>query len=489
MAILDSLAYFYVGIYDESKEYIKLTLRIVTKNADETGAVGCYHNLYTVCNALGRYDKSMKYLERALLKEIGYAKGVADIYCDLGILHSRLGQYETAVERQRTSLKFSHADGDRIQQFRALTNLGHVLCSLGRLNESVQTLEEALQISEETEEVEKVVVGCRASTLHLLGTGCREIGLYDKAIEYYQKVLEVNKKTHESESEEEVCLRLCDLFVQAQRYDEAVRYLEKAGEINSTGDKETRERACMLFKAISLFLDQHDKATEYKVEPLKSVREAPARKTPTSITLSELAASCVVNEDMRQALDVWSETVRHCESEREHLNLEERLSIGDKLLSIALHKYHCSSLIKFKRPIDALCAVEQGRARVSVECLAKKYCIQVEKVVFSFNSLWDFVNLLKKDQIIVYLAVTGSHTLFWVMWRNEERGLTVELSHRKESSASGVYDVLEVTAARNFRSLAHGLNIECEDRSLSGMYDLESSVDDEEDKRENVKLS
>lgn len=44
MAILDSLANacFYVGKYDESKEYIKLTLRIVTKNADETGEVRCY---------------------------------------------------------------------------------------------------------------------------------------------------------------------------------------------------------------------------------------------------------------------------------------------------------------------------------------------------------------------------------------------------------------------------------------------------------------
>ena len=486
LEIVNSLinAYLPVGKYDELEEYIELALETYTKQADKEGELRCCHNLYTKFSDYGRYDKAMKYLERALLKEIRFAQDVASIYCDIGIVHYRLGQYQKAIERLLTSLEFNRAarDGQLYSRIFIITQLTHVICSLGMQNELVQKLEEALQILDESEEGEDMV-DFRVAILFPLGIGYREMGRYDKVGKSLIELFESMGKTgvsdgmQEGEKEKEAYICLWDFFVKA---------LEKARETdNCTSDMKTSAEAFAEFEEAIFPPGQPDEATEsFEKRSQEYMLAIMAGKRPTATTFSELRLFVSVgNEDIRQALDVWCDSVRHCESEG-RLNLEDKLSLGDKLLNIALHKYHCHSLIELDRPIDALRAVEQGRARVLGESLAKKYNVQVQKVVFSFKSLMDFVNLLKKDQIIVYMAAVSDHTFFWVIWLDEE-GPLLDLLCRKESPGIYAYDVLESTVVRNFRSLNRGLNITCEDRSLSGMYDLKSSVDDE-DRRRNV---
>lgn len=213
---------------------------------------------------------------------------------------------------------------------------------------------------------------------------------------------------------------------------------------------------------------------------MESISQAGTREEKRSSALTRVAGGYATAGNIQQACDVLVESVRYYEREIEPLSDEHKLSVGDMAQSIAGYKSHCGVLITLGRVLDALCTAERGRARVLGELLAKKYAIQ-EKVEFSQYSLSDLIGSLTKEQILVFTAVLHNVTVFWVMTNEEEHKL--KITSRKESCESDVHDILENVLHGNFRSLADGRDIECEDRSLSAFYDPGASADDEEDKR------
>ena len=111
-----ALVYFLVGYYDESKANDKLALQIRNKTVeDKNKELQSYDILFAVAVALCRYDKAIKYLEKALQisREAGNAEKEAEIYRNLGRSHQALGQNEKAMAYQLKSLKLSKEIGDR----------------------------------------------------------------------------------------------------------------------------------------------------------------------------------------------------------------------------------------------------------------------------------------------------------------------------------------------------------------------------------------
>ena len=479
LAIYHALAsaYFHLANYDDSKVNAKLALRISKQIGDKNGERTSYYNLCSVFDALGRSDKAVKYLEKALQisTETGDAKEEAEIFCELGRLHYDLGQYEKSKEYELKSIKISKEIGHRQNEARSLSNLGKALLILGKVKESVQKLEEALRISEE---IGDDSIG--ASILILLGAACRQIGLFDKAMEHYQKSLRVSQQMHDNKKKGKASCHLGTLLAHLKEYDEAINYLEKALEIsNSTGDRVTKEEACAAFVDIYLALDQHDKAMEYTRQARESISEAGTREDKRSSALIRIAGGYAAAGSIQQACDVLAESIKYYERECEPLSSEHKLSVGDKNQSIAGYKSHCGVLIALGNVLDALCTAERGRARVLRELLAEKYAIQ-EKVEFSLDNLSDLIGSLTKEQVLVFFTVLHSVTVFWVMTNEEEHKL--KITSRKESCESNVHELLENVLNGNFRSLAEGRDVQCEDRSLSALYDPGSSADDEEDR-------
>ncbi|KAJ7378449.1 hypothetical protein OS493_022983 [Desmophyllum pertusum] len=484
MTIYEHLAeaYFRIGNYNESKANAKLALQINNKIGDKNRKLTSYCKLYEVSFNLGRYDKAIKYLEKALQisRETGDAEKEAEIYCNLGAPHYFLGQLDRAMAYLLKSLKLSKEIGHRTMEARALTVLGSLFLGLGKVSQSVQKLEEALKISEEIGD------GCSGvSILSHLGRAYQYLNQYDKSIEYYQASRRVSKEIRNSENEGRACCRLGFCLFLVKKYDEAIRYSEQALEIGkSTGDREIRQQACATLVRIHLVLGQNERATEYKEQAMKSTAEDGDRVVPRSLVLLRLALGYAQGGKMQQACDILSESIRYYESEREPLNNEHKLSLGDMKLSIIAYKYHCHYLITLGKVRDALCTAERGRARVLGELLSKKYAIQETRVgLVNEDNLNSLIRSLKKEQLLVFMAVIDNAILFWVMTNEEE----LMIRHRKESSESNVHDMLEYILQGNFRSLAHGRDIECKDRSLSAFYDSESTADGKESERKKGK--
>ncbi|XP_078374966.1 tetratricopeptide repeat protein 28-like [Oculina patagonica] len=482
MAIFDALAfaYFYVGNYRDAKANAKFALRISKQIEDKDGERTFYLYLFRVFKALGRDDKAIKYLKLALKvsKIIGDAKVEAEIHLQLGVLEDVfLGQHEKAKEHQLKSVQLSKDIGDKATQVRALCILGQVFCALGKPMESFEKHGEALKISEEIGDG-----SLKAMVLFDIGMHFQQTDNYDKAMEYYQRSLLVSKEIHNSVLERNACRQLGTMLSRAKKYVEAVKYLNKALELSTTEEhRREREAICIELFKICLVLGQHDKAMEYRQKVIECVMAAGVRDVTRSSVFVRLALGYAADRNMQQACDMLSEGIKYYENERAILSEEYKLPVGDKQQSIDIYKIYCYVLIFLGRVLDALCIADQGRARILGELLSKKYAIQEKVELGKYNIITSLISLLTKKQILVFINAMNVSTFFWIM--AGEGGRKLELVYRAESSETDVHNLLESRLQKNFRSLAIGQDIECEDRSLSALYDSESTAEDENDKR------
>lgn len=123
----------------------------------------------------------------------------------LGLLHSQRGEYETAIEFMRESLRRFP------QQAEVANNLGNALSLSGRHEEAAESYSEAVRLHP------RYVDAWRN-----LGLCCLEQGRYETAGTSFQRCLELRP------GDAAACLGLGNVFKQQNDFDRAIQYYEKA---------------------------------------------------------------------------------------------------------------------------------------------------------------------------------------------------------------------------------------------------------------------
>ena len=504
------------GNNEESKENAELALKISRQIAGKVEEQRSCMILSYVLFALARYEKGIDYLKEALSisQEIGDAKAEAQIFNSLGGMFMFLDQKQQAVECLQKSVEKSKDTGERSIEGEALICLGKVLIILGKFSETCQKTERAPEISKQIkdrkmeaealynrlglaltalnkprqsflklEESLKISeeIGDHASrvyTLHNVGEISRFYGPYGKSMECYRKALHVSRDVHDCDLEGLSYFCLGKALIDRLQYEEAGQCLENALEISKgTRDPDLEDMACTSLCNLYLQLGQHDKAREYRELVLKRVKEAETRAVPRSLTLLELQRLHSPEIfSTEEALRISSESIRCCESDREPLSDEYKISTAEIHEYTSAYKMHSLNLIILGKFFDALNTAERGRARVLTELLAKKYAIQ-EKFEFGKGHLNSLISLLTEEQVVVFIAIYENGTFSWVI-KNDEPNLEMI---PKLCRANDVLDVY--TSPKRSRFLSQGRVVECEDRSLSALYDSESTAADEDENK------
>ena len=495
---------------EESKGNAELALKISRQVSDKNQDQQLCMILSCVLFGLGRYEEGIDYCKEALSisQEIGDVKTEAEIFYRLGTVFTHLDQKQQAVECLQKSVEKSKDIGERRIEGKALIHLGILLFILGRSSETYQKVERALEISKQIRDRQmeaqalyalglalhdlnkprqsllkmeeslklSAEIGDHANkvnTLHLVGDISKFYGPYGKSMECYRKALEVSKEAQGPYLEGRSHLCLGEVLIDRQQYEEARQYLENALEIcKEKRDPDLEEMTLASLCKLYDKLGRHDKARDCIELVLKRVKEAGPRLFPRSLTLIKL--QCLHSPESlttEEALRISSESIRCYESDREPLSDQYKLSIADSPQYSSAYKSHCYYLIILGKFIDALCTAEQGRASVLTELLSKKYAIQ-EKFEFRKDHLNSLTRLLTKEQVVAFIAIYTDRTLFWVIKNDEPK---VEMIP-KLCRANDVLDVY--TAPKSFRFLSQGRVVECEDRSLSALYDSESTTAD-----------
>ena len=500
------------GNKEESKENAELSLKISRQIAHKDGELRSCMILSRVLYGLGRYEEAIDYCKEALSisQEIRDAKAEAQTFYSLGLIFKYLGQKQQAVECLQKSVEKSKDTGERRIEGEALIELGDLIIHLGKFSETCQKAGRALEISKQIKD-RKMKAGAlytlglalydlnkprqsllkleeslkiseeigdhtsRVRTLNIVGVISRFYGPYGKSMECCRKAIQVSKEIHDRNLEGISYLNLGDMLIDRQKYEEAGQCLENALEISKeTGDRDMEEVAGSFLCNLYFKLGQHDKAREYKELVVKRVYEAGPRKITIPLAVERLHAP--ERFSIEENLRISSEIIRSYESELEPLSDEYKISIADIMPYIYVYKRHCTYLIILGKFVEALCIAERCRARVLTELLAKRYAIQ-EKFEFRKDHLSSLISLLTEEQIVVFIAICEDMTFSWVI-KNDVPNMEMI---RKLCKANDVLDVF--TATKNCRFLSQGRVVECEDRSLSALYDSESTTADEDENK------
>ena len=458
-----------LGNHLESKINAELAFAIVLnhENARKDIARACYRIFWKCFMSVERYDQKIECLMKmlAITKETGDTVKEAEVYFQLGLCYSFVGQKEQAVEFVEKSIQIRQIDGHQGRLVDCLNLLANNVLSSGQQNEAFERLQEALRVSEE---IEGGMI--KSIVLIALGHAYKDIGQYDKAKEYYQKVIRVSKEFHVPDLGTWAYYHNAELLIELQQYEESMKSIEKALELCEEGNlaKQTtlsKGDIYITFCKIHLLLGQHDKADECVKQIL--TEDWPKNNLDRSVSLFQLGSFFSVNGKLEQACDIISESIKCYESGRGLFNDEFKLSAGDMEQHFELYRHHCLLLMALGKPIQALCTAERGRARLLAELLAEKYAIR-EEAELSENDLNILLKRLNDNQILVFIATPrGKRITFWIM----KNDATLEMRNPKGANQDSPLKTY-------IESFSYGRSINCEDRSLSALYDIQYAADD-----------
>ena len=186
----------YLSDYDKALEYFDKSLRqIEAKNGGEPkDAFFCHYKISAIYFSQGDYAKAMEQCEISaeLLKSFTDENNslLAMTHQNLGLINSRLNDYEKAMEHMEKALAIHEFNKDTLKLADAYHIMGTLYLELGKYEDAKTYLSTALAFREKLWGDNHPSV---ANSYNNLANVVYSLGDYDKALEYIQKALDIKK--------------------------------------------------------------------------------------------------------------------------------------------------------------------------------------------------------------------------------------------------------------------------------------------------------
>lgn len=170
-------------------------------------------------------DSALSYGQRALerSKIIGFDRGIAESYNNLGAVFIIRSEYDTAVSLHRKSIEYYQKLGDEKGRATALNNIGHIEQERGNYEAAAEVLLESIQLNEQIGN-DKIL----GSNYINLGLVMSNLGQADEAISYYRKAIPLKEASEDFESLGNIYNNLGIEFRVRDQLDSAEYFYRKA---------------------------------------------------------------------------------------------------------------------------------------------------------------------------------------------------------------------------------------------------------------------
>jgi PAS domain S-box-containing protein len=254
-----AIAYYRMGIHDESLKYNLKSLEIKEKLQLDTLAAS-YINLGNVYHDMHEYEKALVYYEKSL-KEYqinNHKQGESVALSNMGSIYAALKKNDRALELLDESLKLKNVSDKR----GIATNLhqrGDVYLKLNELTNAEKDFLKSLQFN-----IETGYKWGEATNLISLGNVAIKKGELDKCFEYLNKALTMCEQLNLKSGEFHVHELLAEAYKERENYEKAYYHYQKF--------HETKEEVIGQEKTNKLnFLKTQNLEKEKEIEQLKNV--------------------------------------------------------------------------------------------------------------------------------------------------------------------------------------------------------------------------
>ena len=217
------LAYCDMCDYTNAERYVRELLDMChdSGNTDEDGWLSLVlANIYQKQN---RFVEAKELYETAIMKANGDRKLKATAYINLGAAFYELGKYQKTIEYIEKALPISKEIGNRETQAHCYSALGSVFNVLGKYRKANELFQKAHCI--------RMEIGGRAGEADYYTNQASllsSLGDHQKVKEYLKKALEIILEIGDREKEAVVYKRLGSAFLRLREYIEGEEYYEKA---------------------------------------------------------------------------------------------------------------------------------------------------------------------------------------------------------------------------------------------------------------------
>lgn len=192
---------------------------------DETGLPVCLNFLASVYEGYGNYEHGLNYAQKALkeAQKIGYFEGEGDILSNLGLIYSRLSDFDQALESYEKSLAIRKEQKNAKAIASSLNLIARTFSLKGDYPEALDYYQKSLDLRTK----EKDISGLPWSHLGIASLK-EKTGDLRGAIYHYEESLQLNRSFGEKRLEVQCLLGLGRIYTEQKNKEEGLDYLQRA---------------------------------------------------------------------------------------------------------------------------------------------------------------------------------------------------------------------------------------------------------------------
>ncbi len=219
-----ALTYDNKGDLLKSEEYYHQAINIFVKLKDSVALSTVYDNLSGLLTNMSRYDEGLEHALKGLeIRKALNSSLLPSSYLNVGLLLYKLGDYESAVEKYFIGIEIADRQGSARDVSLIHSNLANLYKRLKRYKEAQKSFDISLdyQLSHEQ--------WLNASrTYNNIGALLGTQNLYDEALIYYLKSLELKEKIGSTNQLWVVLGNIGDAYSRKHQFDKSNTYLKRA---------------------------------------------------------------------------------------------------------------------------------------------------------------------------------------------------------------------------------------------------------------------